>query len=209
MVERISRQLQRVWEDRIWENSWAKGAAGGRQVAERGRELQAHNRQADSFQQSLQNKPLGREEIFSETFLFNHVEQVSVPIFCGTNWKSWRERPSGWRSPVVPRKKFLYYYPTRWKLHRVRVSNRLELLCSFEIDALGFKTEVRQRSWWWKLQHTWKWKTSQKRGKRGWRKDGRGEAGGSSCSRYSCKQHFALNFFQCWSVRQQTAILQL
>ena len=30
----------------------------------------------------------------------------------------------------------------------------------------------------------------------------------SSSSRYSCKQHFALNFFQCWSVHQQSANLQ-
>ena len=34
-----------------------------------------------------------------------------------------------------------------------------------------------------------------------------GEARGSSSSRYSCKQHFALNFFECWDVHQQPANL--
>ena len=30
----------------------------------------------------------------------------------------------------------------------------------------------------------------------------------ASVSQYSCKQHFALNFFQCWSVHQQSARFQ-
>ena len=37
-VERFSTQLQRVWEDRLGENSWVMVAAGGRQVEGRGRE---------------------------------------------------------------------------------------------------------------------------------------------------------------------------
>ena len=50
--------------------------------------------QAESFQQQLQNKPVGCEEILSQTFLINHVEQVSVPTFCGTFWKFLSESPS-------------------------------------------------------------------------------------------------------------------
>ena len=47
-----------------------KGAVGGRELAcgRQGR------RQADSFQQNLQNKPVGREETILQTFLINHVE---------------------------------------------------------------------------------------------------------------------------------------
>ena len=67
MVERISRQLQKVLEDRLWERGWVKGAAGGRQVAGNGV-------QAESFQQNLQNKSVGRGVTFLQTFLINHVE---------------------------------------------------------------------------------------------------------------------------------------
>ena len=34
--------------------------------------------QAKSFQQNLQNKPIGRKEIFSQKFLINHVKQFST-----------------------------------------------------------------------------------------------------------------------------------
>ena len=67
MVERISRQLQRVWEDRLWKNSWVRGTAGGREVAKNGV-------RAESFQQNLRNKSVGRGETFLQTFLNNHVE---------------------------------------------------------------------------------------------------------------------------------------
>ena len=39
VVEEISRQLQRVWEDKFWKNNWLKVAAKGRE--------------AESFQQKL------------------------------------------------------------------------------------------------------------------------------------------------------------
>ena len=39
--------------------------------------------QAESIQQSLQNKPVGREETFLRIFLINHVECFSVPTFLG------------------------------------------------------------------------------------------------------------------------------
>ena len=75
VVERISRQLQRVWEN-------------SRVVIAR------KDVQAESLQQNLQNKPVGREETFSQTFFINHVEQFSVTTFCGIFWKSWRGSPS-------------------------------------------------------------------------------------------------------------------
>ena len=43
------------------------GAAGGREVAGKGV-------LAESFQQNLQNKLVGREETFLQTFLINHVD---------------------------------------------------------------------------------------------------------------------------------------
>ena len=52
--------MQKVWEDRLWENS---------EVMVAGRRLQA-----DSFQQNLQNKSVGREEIFLQISLIKHVE---------------------------------------------------------------------------------------------------------------------------------------
>ena len=47
-----------------------------------------------SFQQNLQNKSVGREETCLQTFLVDHVKQFSVPTFCDSVWKSWRESPS-------------------------------------------------------------------------------------------------------------------
>ena len=72
---------------------------------------------AESFQQNLSNKPVGREEIFLQTFILNHVESFSLPTFCGSFWKSW------WERLVIPRTIKLSYYLTRWKLHRVQISN--------------------------------------------------------------------------------------
>ena len=49
----------------------------------------------ESFQQNLLNNPVGREENFLQTFLVDHVkQQFSVPTFCGSVWKSWRESPN-------------------------------------------------------------------------------------------------------------------
>ena len=64
----------------VGKNNWVKGAGKGLQ--------------AESFQQNLQNKSVGREETFLQTFLVDHVKQISVPTFCGSVWKSWRESPS-------------------------------------------------------------------------------------------------------------------
>ena len=57
----------KVWEDRLCEKSWVKGAAGGREVA-------AKEVRAESLQQNLQNKSVGRGGTFLETFLNNHIE---------------------------------------------------------------------------------------------------------------------------------------
>ena len=56
-----SKTAAKVWEDRLWENSWAKGAKG-------------NGVRAESFQQNLQNKSVGCGETFLQTFLINHVE---------------------------------------------------------------------------------------------------------------------------------------
>ena len=41
------------------------------------------------------NNPVGREKTFLQTFLVDHVkQQFSVPTFCGSVWKSWRESPN-------------------------------------------------------------------------------------------------------------------
>ena len=55
-----SRQPQRVREDKLWESNWVVVAGKGVQ--------------AESFQQNLQNKPVGREETFSQALIINHIE---------------------------------------------------------------------------------------------------------------------------------------
>ena len=46
----------------------------------------------ESFQQNLLNNPVSREETCLQTFLVDHVKQhFSLPTFCGSVWKSWRE----------------------------------------------------------------------------------------------------------------------
>ena len=38
---------------------------------------------------------IGHEETFLQTFFVDHVkQQFSVPTFCGSVWKSWRESPN-------------------------------------------------------------------------------------------------------------------
>ena len=60
VVERVSRQLQKAWENRFCENSWV--VVAGKRM------------QAQSFQQNLQCQPVVREETFLQTFLIYHVE---------------------------------------------------------------------------------------------------------------------------------------
>ena len=80
VLERISRQLQNIWQNKLRENSGIVVAGKGLQ--------------AESFQQKLQTKLIGHEETFSQTFLIIVVEQFPVPTFCGCFWKSWSESPS-------------------------------------------------------------------------------------------------------------------
>ena len=70
-----------------------EGSAGGREVVIR----------EESFQQNLLNNPVARDEIFLQTFLVDHIkQQFSVPTFCGSVWKSWRESPKCLRCPLFP-----------------------------------------------------------------------------------------------------------
>ena len=66
--------------NRLCENSW---------VVVAGRGLRA-----ESFQQNLQYKSVGREDTFLHRFLIKHVELFSVPVFFGSFRKSWSESPS-------------------------------------------------------------------------------------------------------------------
>ena len=72
MVESFPKRQQRLWEDNILEN-----------VVVAGEKLRA-----EFFQQSLQFKPVGREESFLKTFLMNDVEQFLVPTFSCSFWQS-------------------------------------------------------------------------------------------------------------------------
>ena len=85
----------------------------------------------------------------------------------------------------------LSYYLTWSKLHRVWISNGSEVLRWFETNVLGFETEICQGSWLRNLQYQRGKKGAQRSGKS---RRGRDGGGGSSSSRYSCKQHIALNF---------------
>ena len=130
-----------------------------------------------------------------------------VPIFCGSFWKSWRESPSSWRCLVVPWTRNLSFYLTRWKLHRVWISNESELLRWFETDIVGFETETCKGSWLRNLQYQRSKKETERRSKSRRGREGGGKR--SSSSRYLCKQRFAFNFFQCWSLHQQWVNFQL
>ena len=57
--KRISRQLQKAWEEKLWKNRWVVVARKRLRV--------------EFFQQNLQNKSFGREDTFSQSFLNNHV----------------------------------------------------------------------------------------------------------------------------------------
>ena len=60
------------------------------------------SKQKQSFQRNLLNNPFGRQETFLQTILVDHVkQQFSVPTFCGSVLKSWRENPNCWRCPVL------------------------------------------------------------------------------------------------------------
>ena len=119
VVERGGRKSFKTAAKSVGKNNWVKGSGKGLQ--------------AESFQQNLLNNPVGRKETFLQTFLVEHVkQQFSVPTFCGSVWKSWRESPNCWRCPVLAWTRNLSNYLTWWKLHRVWISNGSELLRRFE-----------------------------------------------------------------------------
>ena len=90
-VENLSSRLQRVGESKLLKSSWVEGAAGGRESKAYGMEVL--NR-VESFQQNLLINPVGRDETFLQTIFVHHVkQQFSVPTFCGSVWKSWRNSP--------------------------------------------------------------------------------------------------------------------
>ena len=133
VVEKNSRQLQKVCEGKLSENSWEVVA---------GKKLQAQ-----SFQQKLQNKPVVHEEISLQNFPTNHLKSVTVPIFFDSFGKSMWKNPSKWRCLVAPQTRIVNYYLTRWKLHKTWISNGLKLLRWYETDLLRIETEFCQRSW--------------------------------------------------------------
>ena len=104
VVEKVSRQLQKPWED----------------------------------------KPVGRVETFLQTRLFDHVELFSVPSFCDSFWKSRRRKSQKLMMSCRPTNKTFSDYFTRWKLHRVWISNGSEFLLWFETDLLDFEIAIGQ-----------------------------------------------------------------
>ena len=70
----------RRWDDKLRENKLV--VLAGKRV------------QAGSFHQNLPSKPFSREVKFVQTFLINYIEQLSVPTFCGSFWKSFSRSPS-------------------------------------------------------------------------------------------------------------------
>ena len=122
--------------------------------------------QAESFQENLQNKLVGREQTILQILLNNHVEQFSVPTFCGSFWKFFRESPSSWWCLVVPLTRNFSIYLSRSRLNSVWFSAGSELLCWFETKVLGFDTEICQRSWLRNIQYQRKQNWAQRRGKK-------------------------------------------
>ena len=172
-----------MWEDRLWENSWL--VVGGKRL------------QSESFQQNVQKQISRSQRDFLQTFLINNVELFSVPTFFGSFWKSWREGPK--------------YLTMSWSVlppHLMKTSSSLNFK---RIGTTLLISDWRTWLWNWNLSKVVitkltlskkNKKRAQRRDKSGWRNDGGGGTRGSSSSRYSCKQHFAFIFFECWSVHQ-------
>ena len=137
VAERNSRQLQKVGEDILWEKISVVVARKGLW--------------AELFQQNLLNKSVGREETILQTPLINHVEYFSVPNFCGSFWKPWRETPVV--DDVLSSHEQEIYPTTSLDENCIFwISNVSELLRWFKADVLGFKFETCQMSWLRNLQ---------------------------------------------------------
>ena len=137
---------------------------------------------ADSFRRNLQNKPVGREETFSQTLLMNHFQQYWVPTFCGSFWKSLRLVPvvdgvlSSREQEICPTTS-LDGNCREIKFHTNR-NHHIDLR-----HVPGFETEICQGSWLQNIQYQNKEKRTERRSKIGWERDGGEGAGGSSSSR--------------------------
>ena len=83
------------------------GAVGGKELAY-GRQGGSKQRKIIPTKSTKQSSRSRRE--FLQTFLVDHVtQQFSVPSFCDSVWKPWRESPNCWRCPVVAEQEI---YPT-------------------------------------------------------------------------------------------------
>ena len=87
-VEKNSKELQRVWKDRLWGNDWAV--------------VTVKRLQARFFQPDLQSRPVSCKETILQNVLINHVEQFSVTIFRSSFGKIGRESLSSWPCLFVP-----------------------------------------------------------------------------------------------------------
>ena len=129
-IEEVIRRPQRVWEGKLRKINCVA-------VVNRG----------EMVQQNLLNNPVGREETMLRTFVVDHVEQFSVPTFCGSVWKCWREGPNCWRCLVLAWTINLSNYLTWWKLHRIWISNESELLRWFETVFFRLEAQTCQGTW--------------------------------------------------------------
>ena len=128
-----------------------------------------------------------------------------VPTFCGTFWKSRRNSSNSWRCLVVPRTRNIYYYLAEWKLHRVWILTRLELLRWLETDILGYETENCQGSLIQNLHYQRKEKKEKKEETKV-----NDETEKEQEAPVSLVTHISpvFNFSQFWGVHQQSATLQ-
>ena len=115
--------------------------------------LRHEGRQPKSFQQNLENIPVGREETFVQTYLLSHVEKFSALSFRGNFWKSGRETPNSWQCLVVAGTRISSHFIIRRKLLRVWISTGSELLRWIETDLFGFDIGICQRLWLRNLQN--------------------------------------------------------
>ena len=125
VVEKNGRQLQRVWEDKFWENNWVMVAGKKGQ--------QSHSNKFCKTNQSIENRPF--HKLFSIFMLSNFRYQSFVAV----------SRSLGGKVLVVDNvlsshgTRNLSYYLTWLKLYKVWISSGSELERWFETDTLGLK----------------------------------------------------------------------
>ena len=170
MVERISRQLQRVWKDRLWKNSWVVFSAIGLQ--------------ADSFQQICKKNQSVAKRHFYKHFSLIMSNNFRYQPFVAVSGYLWG------KIPVVED-------VLSSQEHEIYPTTSLDENCiefEFQTDR-NYYVDLRQTYLASKLKlvrgrgyETYNTKELKNRGQQGgksWR--GRDGGGGSSSSRYSCK----------------------